>query len=314
MVKKFDCIVLGGGPAGLSAALYLARGGIDCAIVDVSALGGTPVNYCEIENYLGFSKIQGYKLCEKFEEHIDGFNIQKFPYEEIQSIDLISPVKKIKTLENTFEAKSIIIATGAKPKKLGVKGEIENIGKGVSYCAVCDGSFYKDKIVAVIGGGNSALEEALYLTQHAKKVYLIHRRDEFRADEIIQKRVKNNKKIELVLNSEVVEILANEKVYGGIIKNSKTKENNTIYFDGIFPYIGISPNSEIFSSQLQLDKFGFIMTDCSMKTQLDGVYAIGDIRNTPLRQVITAVSDGAIAGVEASKYVINLKEKENILK
>lgn len=307
--KFFDCIILGGGPAGLSAALYSARAGLKSAIIDESAIGGTPTNYCEIENYLGFSKIQGYELCEKFENHVDMFDIEKFPYEEIQEPDLVSPIKTIKTLDKEFSAKSVIIATGASSKKLGVKGEIENIGRGVSYCAVCDGAFYKDKITTVVGGGNSALEEALYLTRFASKVYLIHRRDEFRADEIIQKRVRENKKIELVLNSTVEEIFADKFVEKIKIKNTKTNEISYIETQGVFPYIGLTPNSKMFSTQVKTDNQGFIETDCSMKTNLEGVYAIGDVRTTPLRQVITAVSDGAIAGVEVSKYLMSVEKQ-----
>jgi len=307
--KIYDCIILGGGPAGLSGALYAKRSGLKTAIVDIDAIGGTPTNYCEIENYLGFNKIQGFELCEKFENHIDEFNVEKFPYEEIQNIDLISPIKKIKTLNGEFSAKTIIIATGAKSKKLGIKGELENIGRGVSYCAVCDGAFYKDKVVAVIGGGNSALEEALYLTKHAKRVYLIHRRDTFRADKIVQDKVFENKKIELVLNSIPIEVIAENKVEAIKIKNVKTEEFSKIKTDGIFPYIGLEPNIEMFGAQLKLDESGFIITDVAMKTNIDGVYAVGDVRKTPLRQVITAVSDGAIAGVEASKYLMNLKEE-----
>jgi len=307
--KIFDCIILGGGPAGLSSALYCSRANLDCAIVDNSALGGAPTNYCEIENYLGFNKIQGWELSEKFEQHIDNFNIQKFPYEEIQKVDLISDIKKVQTLENEFLAKTIIIATGARNKKLNIKGEEENIGCGVSYCAVCDGAFYKDKIVAVVGGGNSALEEAIYLTQFVKKAYLIHRRDIFRADDIVQKRAKKNNKIEFILNSIVEEILADEKVYAIKIKNNLTNKTQELKIDGIFPYIGQEPNAELFSGQIEQDKYGFIVTDMNMKTNLSGVYAIGDVRNTPLRQVITAVSDGAIAGVEVSKYIMTMKEK-----
>lgn len=307
MSKIFDCIILGAGPAGLSAALYAVRGGLKTAIIDVSAIGGTPINYCEIENYLGFNKIQGFELCEKFENHVDEFEIEKFPYEEIESIDLISPIKKIKTLNYEFSAKSVIIATGAKNKKLGVIGEIENIGRGVSYCAICDGAFYKDKVVAVVGGGNSALEEALYLTKHAKKVYLIHRRDGFRADKIIQNKIYSNKKIELVLDSIVEEILADNKVNSISIKNVKNGKKAKLKVDGIFPYIGLEPNIEHFGAQLKLDESGFILTDVCMKTNLDGIYAIGDVRKTPLRQVVTAVSDGAIAGVEVAKYMMNLE-------
>ncbi len=307
--KVFDCIILGAGPAGLSCALYAIRSGLKTAIIDVSAIGGTPANYCEIENYLGFGKIQGYELCERFENHIDEFEVEKFPYEEIQSIDLISEDKKIITLNGEFSAKTVIIAVGAKNKKLNVKGENDFIGRGVSYCAVCDGAFYKDKIVAVVGGGNSALEEAIYLTQHAKKVYLIHRRDSFRADKIIQDKLYSNKKIELVLNSTVDEILGDNKVNSVVVKSVNSDKKSKIKIDGIFPYIGLEPNIEQFGAQLKLDESGFIITDEFMKTNIDGVYAIGDVRKTPLRQVITAVSDGAIAGVEASKYLMNLKER-----
>ena len=306
--KIFDCIILGGGPAGLSSALYCARGNLDCAIIDISSIGGTPVNYCEIENYLGFDKIKGFELCEKFENHINNFNITKLEYEEITKVDLKSNIKTITTKNSTYRAKTVIIATGAKPKKLNIKGEVENIGKGVSYCAVCDGAFYKDKVVMVVGGGNSALEEALYLTTFAKKVYLMHRRDEFRADKIIQKRVQENKKIELILNSIPLEIMADKTVNSVKILNNQTNKEKIIKIDGIFPYIGIEPNIELFLHQVNFDKFGFIITDNTMKTNLEGVYAIGDVRNTPLRQVITAVSDGAVAGVEVSKYLLNLKE------
>lgn len=306
--KIFDCIILGGGPAGLSSALYCARGNLDCAIIDISSIGGTPVNYCEIENYLGFDKIKGFELCEKFENHINNFNITKLEYEEITKVDLKSNIKTITTKNSTYRAKTVIIATGAKPKKLNIKGEVENIGKGVSYCAVCDGAFYKDKVVMVVGGGNSALEEALYLTTFAKKVYLIHRRNEFRADKIIQKRVQENKKIELILNSIPLEIMADKTVNSVKILNNQTNKEKIIKIDGIFPYIGIEPNIELFLHQVNFDKFGFIITDNTMKTNLEGVYATGDVRNTPLRQVITAVSDGAVAGVEVSKYLLNLKE------
>ncbi len=306
--KIFDCIILGGGPAGLSSALYCARGNLDCAIIDISSIGGTPVNYCEIENYLGFDKIKGFELCEKFENHINNFNITKLEYEEITKVDLKSNIKTITTKNSTYRAKTVIIATGAKPKKLNIKGEVENIGKGVSYCAVCDGAFYKDKVVMVVGGGNSALEEALYLTTFAKKVYLMHRRNEFRADKIIQKRVEENKKIELILNSIPLEIMADKTVNSVKILNNQTNKEKIIKIDGIFPYIGIEPNIELFLHQVNFDKFGFIITDNTMKTNLEGVYAIGDVRNTPLRQVITAVSDGAVAGVEVSKYLLNLKE------
>ncbi len=306
--KEFDVVILGGGPAGFSAGIYTARGNVSTAILDVSMLGGQPSNYLELENYPAFMKIGGFDLMEKFEEHADMFGVQKFPMQEIESVDLVSSPKIIRTKEAEFRAKSVIIATGAKPMKLGVKGEEEFIGRGVSYCAVCDGAFYKDKVVAVVGGGNSAVEEAIYLTKFASKVYIIHRRDELRADKIIQDRATKNEKIEFVLNSVVCEIQGQDLVNNLILKNAKTDEMFNLAVDGVFPYIGITPNVENISGQITQDKAGFIITDETMKTSIDGVFAIGDVRKTPLRQVITAASDGAIAGVYAVKYIESLKE------
>lgn len=306
--KEFDVVILGGGPAGFSAGIYTARGNVSTAILDVSMLGGQPSNYLELENYPAFMKIGGFELMEKFEEHADMFGVQKFPMQEIEFIDLVSSPKIIKTKEVEFRTKSVIIATGAKPMNLGVKGEEEFIGRGVSYCAVCDGAFYKDKVVAIVGGGNSAVEEAIYLTKFASKVYIIHRRDELRADKIIQDRAAKNEKIEFVLNSVVCEIQGQDLVNNLILKNTKTDEMFNLAVDGVFPYIGITPNVENISGQITQDKAGFIITDETMKTSIDGVFAIGDVRNTPLRQVITAASDGAIAGVYAVKYIESLKE------
>lgn len=306
--KEFDVVILGGGPAGFSAGIYTARGNVSTAILDVSMLGGQPSNYLELENYPAFMKIGGFELMEKFEEHADMFGVQKFPMQEIEVIDLVSYPKIIRTKEAEFRAKSVIIATGAKPMKLGVKGEEEFIGQGVSYCAVCDGAFYKDKVVAIVGGGNSAVEEAIYLTKFASKVYIIHRRDELRADKIIQDRATKNEKIEFVLNSVVCEIQGQDLVNNLILKNTKTDEMFNLAVDGVFPYIGITPNVENISGQITQDKAGFIITDETMKTSIDGVFAVGDVRKTPLRQVITAASDGAIAGVYAVKYIESLKE------
>lgn len=306
--KEFDVVILGGGPAGFSAGIYTARGNVSTAILDVSMLGGQPSNYLELENYPAFMKIGGFELMEKFEEHADMFGVQKFPMQEIEFIDLVASPKIIRTKDVEFRAKSVIIATGAKPMKLGVKGEEEFIGRGVSYCAVCDGAFYKDKVVAVVGGGNSAVEEAIYLTKFASKVYIIHRRDELRADKIIQDRATKNEKIEFVLNSVVCEIQGQDLVNNLILKNTKKDEMFNLAVDGVFPYIGITPNVENISGQITQDKAGFIITDETMKTSIDGVFAVGDVRKTPLRQVITAASDGAIAGVYAVKYIESLKE------
>ena len=307
-VKDFNIVILGGGPAGFSAAIYASRGAATTAIVDVNMLGGQPSNYLELENYPGFGKIGGFDIMEKFEEHADMFGVEKFPMQEIESIDLISNPKIIKTKEFEFRAKSIIVATGAKPMKLNVPGELEYVGRGVSYCAVCDGAFYKDKIVAVVGGGNSAVEEAMYLTKFASKVYLIHRRDELRADKIVQERAFKNDKLEFVYDSVVTEITGEDLVNCAIIKNVKTANVSELKIDGIFPYIGILPNVDYFNGQVAQDQKGFIITDETMKTSIEGVYAIGDVRNTPLRQVITAASDGAVGAVYAVRYVETLEE------
>lgn len=305
---EFDTIVLGGGPGGFSAGIYAARGAVSTAIIDISMLGGQPSNYLELENYPGFSQVGGYELMEKFEEHADKFGVNKFPMQEIQSVDLVSNPKVIITNEGEFRAKTVIIATGAKPMRLGVPGEEEFIGRGVSFCAVCDGAFYKDKVVAVVGGGNSAVEEAMYLTKFASKVYLIHRRNELRADKIIQERAFKNDKIEFVWDTIVREIKGEELVNSLIVENVKSGEVSKLEVNGIFPYIGILPNVDNFAGQLTQDQRGFIVTDETMKTSLDGVYAVGDVRVTPLRQVITAAADGAVGAVYAVRYVEALKE------
>lgn len=305
--KTFDIIILGGGPAGLSAAIYAARSSAKTAIIDISMLGGQPSNYLELENYPGFSKIGGYDLMEKFEEHADMFGIQKFPMEEIQSVDLTSEIKTVTTLNGEFKARSIIIATGAQSKKLGVEGEKEFVGRGVSYCAVCDGAFYKDKVVAVVGGGNAAVEEAGYLTKFASKVYLIHRRDELRADKIVQERAFKNEKLEFIYDTVVNKINGDGVVKSATIENVKTHEVKDLAIDGIFPYIGFEPNADLFAGQVKQDKNGFIMVDEAMQTSVKGVYAIGDVRVTPLRQVITAAADGAIAAVYAGRYIETLE-------
>lgn len=305
--KTFDIIILGGGPAGLSAAIYAARSAAKTAIIDISMLGGQPSNYLELENYPGFAKIGGYDLMEKFEEHADMFGIQKFPMEEIQSVDLTSDIKTVTTLNGEFKAKSIIIATGAQSKKLGVEGEKEFVGRGVSYCAVCDGAFYKDKVVAVVGGGNAAVEEASYLTKFASKVYLIHRRDELRADKIVQERAFKNEKLEIIYDTIVNKINGENLVKSATIENVKTHEIKDLAIDGIFPYIGFEPNADLFTGQVKQDKNGFIIVDEAMQTSVKGVYAIGDVRVTPLRQVITAAADGAIAAVYAGRYIETLE-------
>lgn len=304
----FDTLILGGGPAGLSAAIYAARGACTTAIIDTSMLGGQPTNYLELENYPGFGLIDGFDLMEKFEQHVDKFGVAKFPMQEIESIDLTSKIKTVVTKEANFQAKTVIIATGAQPKKLEIPGEKEFTGRGVSYCAVCDGAFYKEKTVAVVGGGNAAVEEAMYLTKFADKVYIIHRRDALRADKIVQERAFKNEKIEFIFDTIPKEVLGNNTVHTLVIENVKTKEITDLKVDGVFPYVGYNANTECFNGQLKQDGAGFIVTDETMQTSVDGVFAVGDVRTTPLRQVITAAADGAVGAVHAIKYLETFAE------
>ena len=308
-VLQYDVVILGGGPAGLSAAIYAARGQAKTAVIDISMFGGQPSNYLELENYPALGKIGGYDMMEKFEEHADMFNIDKYPMQEIEKVDLIPDTKIIETKDSIFETKTVIIATGAQARKLGIKGEKEFAGRGVSYCAVCDGAFYKDKTVAVVGGGNAAVEEGAYLTKFANKVYIIHRRDSLRADKIVQQRAFNNDKVEFVFDTIPVEIKGSNNVEELVVKNVKTNEQTELKVDGVFPYIGFTPNVDYINAQLKQDDAGFIITDEYMQTSVKGVYAVGDVRNTPLRQVITAASDGAIAGCFATRYLDEIKEK-----
>ena len=310
---EFDTVILGGGPAGLSAGIYASRGAVSTAIIDTSMLGGQPSNYLELENYPGFPIIGGYDLMEKFEEHADKFGVQKFPMQEIVSVDLKSNPKVIQTTEAEFKAKTVIIACGAQPMKLGVPGEAEFVGRGVRYCAVCDGAFYKNKVVAVVGGGNAAVEEAMYLTKFADKVYVIHRRNELRADKIVQERAFKNEKIEFIWDSVVKEIRGEDLVNTAVLENVKTKELSNLKVDGVFPYIGMTPNIEGIAGQVEQDANGFIIVDETMKTSLDGVFAVGDVRKTPLRQVITAAADGAVGAVYAVKYLESIKEAPQVV-
>lgn len=304
---NFDMIILGGGPAGLSAAIYAARGAVKVAIVDISMTGGQVSNTLELENYPGFPIVGGYDLMEKFEEHADKFGVEKFLMQEITSIDLVGETKIIETTENTFKAKSIVIATGAKPQKLGVAGENEFAGRGVSYCAVCDGAFFKEKVVTVVGGGNAAIEEAMYLTRFATKVNVIHRRDELRADKIVQQRAFENKKLNFIWDSAITEIVGDKNVNKAVVKNLKTNEVTELETDAVFPYVGFKPNTEMFAGQIQLSPQGFIEANMDLETNLQGVYVAGDVRVTPLRQVITAAADGAVAATNSIKYIEKLE-------
>lgn len=307
--QNYDLLILGGGPAGLSAALYGGRGLLKTAIVDTGVTGGQLTNILEIENYPGFPIVSGFDLVEKMEEHADKFNIDKFIMQEITKIDLVSPIKTIETTENIFKAKSVVIATGAKLQRLGVPGEAELIGRGVSFCAVCDGAFFKDKEVSVVGGGNAAVEEALYLTRFASKVNIIHRREELRAEKIYQEKAFANPKINFIWNTVITAVNGKDKVESISVQNVKTGENGEIKTDAVFPYIGYSPNTELFREQIALDSKGFIVTDINLATSCEGVFAAGDVRVSPLRQVVVSAADGAISATGAVKY---LEEKHTV--
>ena len=301
-ILEFDTVILGGGPAGFSAGLYASRGAAKTAIVDISMFGGQPSNYLELENYPGFSKIGGYDLMEKFEAHADMFGVQKFPMQEIESVDLISNPKIIKTKENEFHSKTVIIATGAKPMQLGVKGEKEFVGRGGSYCAVCDGAFYKGKHVAVVGGGNTGIINALALADMCEKVYLIQDKDKLTGEKILQDKLKQKVNVEVITNSVVSKIIGDDKLEKIIIKNGK--KENEIIVDGMFISIGLMPQSDFLKGIIDLDKFNYAVS-FDTKTKIDGIFVAGDIRTKPFRQITTAVNDGTTSALYALEYLDN---------
>ncbi|MCL1827460.1 MAG: thioredoxin-disulfide reductase [Candidatus Cloacimonetes bacterium] len=302
-MENIDLAIIGAGPAGLSAATYGARGGLRTIVFEKNIVGGQITLTAEIENYPGFADIQsGYDLVEKMQQQAEKFGAV-IKEESVESISIEGHNKVIKTDQNTYEAKVVIYATGASPRKLDVPGEIEYTGRGVSYCATCDGALYRNKVVAVIGGGDSAIEEAMFLTKFASKVYIIHRRDQLRAVHTIQQKAFDNPKIELVLDSVVREVKGDQQVRTVSIENVKSKALSELNVDGVFVYVGIIPNSDLVKDLLDLDKAGFVVTDVDMQTKIPGFYAVGDIRQKSLRQVVTATSDGAIAAFLAEKWL-----------
>lgn len=304
----YDVIVIGAGPGGLTAALYASRSNLKTLMLEKGIPGGQMNNTAEIENYSGFKSIMGPDLSMKMLEGATQFGAEHV-YGDVQEIVDKETVKEVVTSDKTYLAKTVIISTGAEHKKLGVKGEAEFNGRGVSYCAVCDGAFFRNKHVVVVGGGDSAVEEGAYLTQFADKVTIIHRRDELRAQKILQDRAFKNDKINFIWDSVVEEIVGDQSVTGVEIKNVKNGETSLVEADGAFIYIGLLPNSEAFQTLPITNEEGWIETDANMMTQVPGVFAIGDVRDTVLRQVATAVGDGSVAGNAAYQYVEELKEK-----
>lgn len=299
----FDVVIIGAGPAGLTSALYSLRANLSVALVDNGLPGGQMNNTLEIENYPGYKTISGEELSEKMFEQIEDYSNLNYVFEKVVNIkDYEKDIKEVHLSNNEIlKTKSIIIASGTTHKKLKVSGEEELNSKGVSYCAICDGNFFKDKEVIVVGGGDSALEEALYLSKLVKKVYIVHRRDKFRAQKIYQERVFNTLNIELILNSNVVSINGKNKVESVTIKDS----NNNCYIkniDGIFIYVGLIPNTSFIDTELKTNE-GFIITDNTTSTKYKGIFATGDVRDKKLRQVSTAIGDGAISGQEIYNYL-----------
>ncbi|MBR5188476.1 MAG: thioredoxin-disulfide reductase [Clostridia bacterium] len=298
-----DMIIIGGGPAGYTAALYASRAGLDTLIIEKMSVGGQMALTDIIDNYPGFNEgIDGFSLGMQMQAGAERFGA-KTEYGEVLSVDLIPEIKKIVTDSGEYFSRTVVIATGAGPRALGIENEEKLIGRGVHYCAHCDGRFYKNKTVMVVGGGNSAVSDALYLSRLVKKVYLVHRRDTLRATKIYHDPLMKAENVEFIWDSAVSELLADGRLNAVKVKNLKTEEEREISVDGLFVSIGRKPVTELFGNALTLDEAGYIIADETTKTNIPGVYAVGDVRTKALRQVITAASDGAVAAHFAEEYL-----------
>ena len=299
----YDTIIIGAGPAGMTAALYAARSNLKVALLERGIPGGQMNNTADIENYPGYANISGPELAEKMFEPLENLGVEHL-FGLVEKIEDRGDFKEIITEDERFETKTVIIASGANHRHLGVPGEEDYNSRGVSYCAVCDGAFFRDEDLLVVGGGDSAVEEAIFLTRFAKSVTIVHRRDELRAQKVLQDRAFANEKIRFVWDSVVESIHGDErKVTGVTFKNVKTGETSQADFGGIFIYVGLDPVSEFAADLGITDEAGWILTDHQMKTSVAGLYAVGDVRQKDLRQITTAVGAGAIASQEAYKYL-----------
>lgn len=305
MEKIYDLIIIGGGPAGLSAAVYAERAKLDMILLEKAPIsGGQVLSTYEVDNYPGLPGINGFDLGMRFKEHAEKLGTT-FLEDDVVSIEIGGDIKSVSTHEGIYKAKTVLIATGAAHRKLGVPGEEELCGMGVSYCATCDGAFFKGRTVAVVGGGDVAVEDAIFLARLCDKVYVIHRRDEFRAAKTLIDSLKNCSNVEIIWDSVVEKIKGEDEVEGLSIKNVKTGERSELVLEGIFVAVGMLPNTETFAdSGLALDAAGYVMAGEDCVTNIPGIFAAGDVRTKPLRQIVTAVADGANAVSSVERYLL----------
>lgn len=302
-------IIVGSGPAGWTAGIYAGRAQLEPLLITGTAVGGQMALTSEVENYPGFPQgISGQELNQLMQQQAEHFDT-KVRMDEVTAVELSNHPFKVTTYGDEYEAKALVIATGASPRKLEVPGEAEFTGRGVSYCATCDGFFYQDRQVVVVGGGDSAVEEAIFLTKFASQVYVVHRRNRLRAEKVFQERAFRNEKIEFVWDSVVTEILGDGSVTGVRLKNVKTEGESTLEADGVFIYIGVIPNTGFLKGQLELDDRGYIVTDRQGHTSVPGVFAAGDVQERVLKQVSTAVGSGAMAAMEAEKFIAESEDR-----
>ena len=301
--NSYDVIIIGGGPGGYAAALYAARANLSTMVLEKFSPGGQMATTDIVENYPGFvDGINGFELGMQMKQGAERFGV-KSKMKEVKSVNLVSNPKIVQTAKDTFEAKTVILATGAFPRELGLPNEGDLRGRGVSYCATCDGLFYKGKTVVIVGGGNTAVADAIFLAKICEKVYLVHRRDELRASKTYMEALEKTENIEFVWSCEVVEIMAEQFVTGVKVKSRKDDTVTEIACDGVFVAIGNIPNTELIKGQVELDEAGYVLADETTRTNIPGVFAVGDMRQKPLRQIVTAVADGAVASKFAEEYI-----------
>jgi len=301
-MQEWDIVIVGAGPGGLCAGLYGARANRKTVCIEKMIPGGEIVNTEWVEDYPGFEMIGGTELAQKFENHARKFGLEIIT-DNVTEISSDGKYKIVRADGDEYRAKAVIVASGGHPKKLGVPGEDKLAGRGVSYCAICDGAFFKNEIIAVSGGGDAAVEEGMFLTKYGKKVYIIHRRDQLRAQKIIQNRAFKNDKIEIVWNSVIEKINGKAKVESVTVKNVKTGEVRDLAVGAVFPFIGFVPNSAIFRDKVNIDENGYIITNQNMETNIKGIWAIGDVRRQLCKQITNATGDGTTAAVAADKYI-----------